>query len=247
MTFWCITPEEVVVESRSYQCPPSSGSALMPRPSSKSIYKTASLSPTTFADPQHSTPVRKAFPLGKKSYSSEARCVWLAPWSLRLHFVASLSHTVPAVSRPRAMRLPATRQTSVFVILIIRCGLVLFFQVLLSLSQVWARERRPIPSCWGRWLSSCPRCPAWTAESSRSSPPPGCHTGSAAVSTSAPSGSYCWGSRTPPGWCRWRPSPLGGRRRRWRRAGSRAAPGGASRTACWRRWAAASTERRLWR
>lgn len=113
-----------------------------------------------------------------------------------------LLHTVPTVSCLSGKN---------FVMLRIRCELVLF---LLSLSQVWVRGRRLIPFCWGRWLLSSPHCPQWREGSSHSSQLHGCHTGIAAAWTSAPSGSCCWGSRTPQGWCRWRPSLLSGRQKR---------------------------------
>lgn len=131
--------------------------------------------------------------------------VWDLFRGLRQLLLTCLLHTVPTVS------CLSGKNT---VMLIIRCELVLFLQVSLSLSQVWVRGRRLIPFCWGKWLLSSPRCPQWTEGSSHSSPPPGCHTGIVAAWTSAPSGSCCWGSRTPRGWCRWRPSLLSGRQKR---------------------------------
>lgn len=126
-----------------------------------------------------------------------------------------------------------------------RCPPELFLQVLPRWSQAWPRGHKPIPSCWETWLLSEPRCLQWRGGSSRSSLRLDCYTGTAAGWTSAPSGSCCWGSRTPRDWCRWRPSPLSDRRKRWHHAGSQGAPGGASQTAYWRRSVAASTERTL--
>lgn len=167
-------------------------------------------------------------------------CIWLVWCSHRNSF----SEKHRSCRHPLTSHLPTChllhKSSAQF---LTRCCLELFLRVLPCWSQAWLRGHKPIPSCWEKWLLSAPRCLRWRGGSSRSSPWRGCYTGTAAGWTLAPSGSCCWGSRTPRGWCRWRPSLSSDRRRRWRRAGSRGAPGGASQTAYWRRSAAASTER----